>query len=108
MSQQSITINLPSTHYYLQIVPTISMTVINNRQYKIFGIANGQRLNPMPLQPGQNADQRRPLFEARLSPGVNRIEVEVIAGPPRGAPKLTPGQDVELERITIFANLLKS
>lgn len=41
-------------------------------------------------------------------PGVNRIEVEMIAGPPRGAPKTGPGQDIELEKITVFVNLLRA
>lgn len=41
-------------------------------------------------------------------PGVNRIEVEMIAGPPRGAPKTAPGQDIELEKITVFVNLLRA
>lgn len=41
-------------------------------------------------------------------PGVNRIEVEMIAGSPRGAPKTGPGQDIELEKITVFVNLLRS
>lgn len=41
-------------------------------------------------------------------PGVNRIEVEMIAGPARGAPKTGPGQDVELEKMTVFVNLLRA
>ena len=61
----------------------------------------------MPLVPGHPVDQRRPLFEARLLPGVNRIELELIAALPKGASKTASGQDVELEKITVFANLLK-
>ena len=41
-------------------------------------------------------------------PGLNRIEVEMIAGPPRGVPKVGAGQDIELEKITVFVNILRS
>ena len=105
-SQQSITISLPATHYYLRIVPTIAHN-LNHRQSKLFVTANLQRLNPIPQRP-EEADPRRPLYETRVSPGVNRIEVEMIAGPPRGAPKLGLGQEVELEKITVFANVLRA
>lgn len=106
MAQQSITINLPHSHYYIQIKPTIAPALLD-RQYRLFVTAGTQRLHSMPLVPGHSVDQRRPLFEARLHPGVNRIELELIAALPKGAGKATNGQDVELEKITVFANLLK-
>ncbi|KAI9744397.1 MAG: hypothetical protein M1818_001926 [Claussenomyces sp. TS43310] len=107
MAQQSITINLPATHYYLQIKPTIAAPLLE-RQHKLFVTAGTQRLHGMPTIPGQAVDPRHPLFEARLLPGVNRIEVELIAALPKGAQKPANGQDVELEKITVFANLLRS
>jgi hypothetical protein len=106
MAQQSFTINLPHTHYYLQIKPTISPSILN-RQYKLFVTSGSQRLHAMPLLPGHQLEQQRPLFEARLLPGVNRIELELIAALPKGTSKTANGQDVELEKITVFANLLK-
>lgn len=107
MAQQSITINLPHTHYYLQIKPTIAPQLLE-RQHKLFVTSGTQRLHAMPNLPGQSVDPRHPLFEARLLPGVNRIEVELIAAVPKGAAKAINGQDVELEKITVFANLLRS
>lgn len=107
MTQQSITINLPATHYYLQIKPTISPALFE-RQHKLFVTSGSQRLHAMPTIPGHSVDSRHPLFEARLLPGVNRIEVELIAALPKGAAKLANGQDVELEKITVFANVMKS
>lgn len=107
MAQQSITINLPSTHYYLQIKPTIAPSLLE-RQHKLFVTSGTQRLHAMPLIPGHPVDPRHPLFEARLLPGVNRIEVELIAALPKGAAKPLGGQDVELEKITVFANLLRA
>ena len=55
----------------------------------------------------EDNDPRRPLYDFRVMPGVNRIEVEVIAGPLRGAPKIGTGQDVELERVTMFVNVFR-
>lgn len=107
MAQQSITINLPHTHYYLQIKPTIALPLLE-RQHKLFVTSGTTRLHAMPAIPGHNVDPRHPLFEARLLPGVNRIEVELIAALPKGAPKPANGSDVELEKITVFANLLRN
>lgn len=107
MAQQSITINLPSTHYYLQIKPAIAASLLE-RQFKLFVTCGTIRLPAMPTIPGHSVDQRHPLFEARLLPGVNRIEVELIAAVPKGAAKPVSGQEVELEKITIFANLMRS
>lgn len=60
----------------------------------------------MPQRP-EETDPKRPLYEARVIPGVNRIEVEVVAGPPRGAHKVGSGQEIEIEKTTVFANILK-
>lgn len=104
-SQQSVTITLPKTHYFLRITPTIA-TSLTHRPHRIFVTVGTVRLNPMP-QRLEETDQRRPLYEARVVPGVNRIEVEVVAGPPRGAPKVGSGQEIEIEKTTVFANVLK-
>ena len=104
---QSITVNLPSTHYYLQIKPTIAAALLE-RQYKLFVTSGTQRLHAMPTIPGHSVDPRHPLFEARLLPGVNRIEIELIAALAKDAPRPPNGQDVELEKITVFANLMRA
>jgi len=69
-------------------------------------VTSVSRLHAIPTIPGHPVDQRHPLFEARLHPGVNRIEVELIAALPKGAKPLN-GQDFELEKFTIFVNLAK-
>ena len=53
-------------------------------------------------------DARRPVYETRVVPGVNSLEVEVIAGPPRGAPKIGSGQEIEYEKFTVFIHLQKA
>ena len=106
LSQQSVTITLPATHFCLEITPTITANLAH-RQSKIFvTVNNSQRLHPRPMK-AEDMDSRRPLYDARVIPGVNRIDVEMIAGPPRGTPKVGTGQDIELEKITIFLNLLR-
>lgn len=73
----------------------------------------------------QNA-QKGPLYEVRLvTPGLNRIEVEILAaaevgrakaaaaaatanGTAGGAGMKGASADVEFEKITVFANLLRS
>lgn len=106
MSQQSVTINLPSTHYYIQVSPIVARHVVN-RQHKLFLTVNGQRLQSMPKIQGGVMDRESQVFVARLIPGVNRIELEIIAALPKGAVKGVNGSDVELEKFNIFANLLK-
>ena len=104
-TQQSVTFNLPKTHYCLQVTPTLASNLAY-RQSKVFVTVNNQRLSPTPMKP-EDADPRRPLYDFRVVPGVNRIEIEVIAGPPRGAPKIGVGQDIEIERVTMFVNVFR-
>ncbi|PQE22754.1 bromodomain containing protein [Rutstroemia sp. NJR-2017a BVV2] len=107
MAHQSITINLPSTHYYLLVKPTIAESLLE-RQYKLFVSAGMTRLHALPVIPGHGVDPRHPLFEARLFPGVNKIEIELIAALPKGVAKLPGGSEVEIEKITVFANLMRN
>lgn len=105
MTHQSVTISLPSTHYYIQLIPTVAPHVVT-RQHKLFLTVNGTRLHAVPKQQGGGAiDKDQQAFITRLNPGVNRIEVEVIVALPKGATKATES-DVELEKISVFANLL--
>ncbi|MCJ1468954.1 hypothetical protein MMC07_007584 [Pseudocyphellaria aurata] len=105
-SQQSVTINIPKTHHYLRVVPTIASHAMQ-RPNKIFVTVGTQRLSSMP-QRAEDTDPRKPLYEARVVPGVNRIEVEMIAGTPRGTPKGGSGQEIELEKVTVFVHVAKN
>ncbi|KAL9599686.1 MAG: hypothetical protein Q9219_003674 [cf. Caloplaca sp. 3 TL-2023] len=104
-TQQSITISLPSSHYYLQLTPTLAPSVMQ-RPYKTFVTVNNSRIIPNPQRP-EESDARRPLYEHRVIPGINRIEVEIVAGTPRGAPKVGTGPELEVEKVTILAHLVK-
>ncbi|KAL9101567.1 MAG: hypothetical protein Q9163_003196 [Psora crenata] len=100
-TQQSVTVTLPNTHSYLRIALTLSSSLMQ-RPSKTFVTCNNRRQQALPQR---ELDQIRPLYEYVLSPGVNTIDVEVIAGLPRGAPKTDAGSDVEIEKITTFLYL---
>ncbi|KAL6715987.1 hypothetical protein ACLMJK_006949 [Lecanora helva] len=106
-TQQSITITIPHTHYYLSITPTFSTSLLHRPSKTIVNCNNqsDSRLQPIP-QKGE-PDLRRPVYETRVHPGVNAIDVEVIAGPPRGAPKVGSGQEIDFEKFTVYVNLRK-
>lgn len=104
-TQQSATINLPSTHFFLRLCPTLAPS-LTQRPSKVFVTAGMQRLNQVPQRP-EETDLRKPLYETRILPGVNRIEIEIVAGLSRGAPKTGTGPDLEIEKIILFANLAK-
>ncbi|TQS39378.1 hypothetical protein Golomagni_00095 [Golovinomyces magnicellulatus] len=104
LTQQSVTINLPATHYYLQIKPSIASAMMQ-RQHKLFVTAGATRLHAMPTIPGHPVEPKNPLFEARLHPGVNRIEIEIIAAFLKNA---TTASEVEMEKFCIFVNLMRA
>ncbi|KAI4834231.1 Bromodomain-containing protein [Aureobasidium sp. EXF-8845] len=100
-TQQSLTMTIPSAHYYVSIIPNISQRLLIQRQYKLFVTVNGARLmgTTRDFMVGGVAD-RKQVYDTALSPGVNRIEVEVVAVSGRtGA--------LEVEKLMVFANLLK-
>ena len=103
-TQQSVTITLPSRHALLRIQPNLSSSLMQ-RPSKTLVTCNNRRQQPLAQR---DLDQIRPIYEHVLSPGVNTIEVEVIAGLPRGAPKTGSGSDIEIEKITIFVHLQSS
>ena len=106
-TQHSVTISVPFSHYFLQITPTVSSSLLHRPSKTMVTCSNPspQRLQQVPQKEG---DPRRPLYETRVTPGVNVIDVEVIAGPPRGAPKIGSGQEIDFEKITIFVHLQRS
>jgi len=72
-----------------------------HRPSKTFVTCNHHRQQALPQR---DLDQMRPLYEHALTPGINTIEVEVIAGLPRGAPKTGSGPEVEIEKIALFVH----
>lgn len=102
LTQQSITINLPSDHYYLRIIPTFAPSALS-RPHKYIVNLGFQKIKESKDESGQI------VYDTRILPGVNKIEVDMIVGVARGVPKVSAtGEDLhEFERTTIFAHLMK-
>lgn len=66
-----------------------------------------QRLEATPQRPEEN-DTAKPIYEVRLMEGVNRVEIEMVAGPPRGGPKNGIGQGIDKEKFSAFIKVAKS
>lgn len=75
-----------------------------HRPSKTFVTCSNRRQQALPQE---TLDQSHPVYETRLQPGMNTIEVEVIAGLPRGAPKTGSGPEIELEKITVYVHWLQ-
>ncbi|KAI9713764.1 MAG: hypothetical protein M1828_001358 [Chrysothrix sp. TS-e1954] len=111
LSQQSITISMPSTHTTLELEPHLSSSLAipsntDGRPYKLFVACNGKVITPARQRSGDGTtdsthDANRLRFEIPLAPGMNRIEVEIVTD------SKPPGHGLELERCSIFANLTR-
>ncbi|KAJ5675872.1 hypothetical protein N7462_008769 [Penicillium macrosclerotiorum] len=100
VSQQTITINLPATHNLVTVRPTISAGT-SQRHVKLVALMGMQQLHP-------TSDPSTLAFDIQLHPGTTKLDLEAIAGPPRGVPKTGfPGSDIDYERTTVFFNLLR-
>ncbi|KAK4550171.1 hypothetical protein LTR36_003138 [Oleoguttula mirabilis] len=102
LAQQSTTITLPPTHYFLQIAPTISKQLSMGRPYKMFVTLNGTRLNQRDTQFHVETGKRTHVYEGSLAQGVNRIEVEVAA-----QKEGNDGKGLDVEKVTVYANLMR-
>lgn len=91
---------LPSSHYFLQISPTISKGLSFGRPYKMFVTVNNIRLTQRDTL--QDGFLRTHVYETSLAQGVNRIEIEVVAS------KDQAKEGLDVEKVTVFANLLRA
>jgi hypothetical protein len=103
--QQSITINLPSTHNYLLVRPTTTEET-PQRHIKLVASVGTQKI-PLPVHTGL-PESTSPVYELRLNRGVTRVDLEIIAGPSRTVSRSgPPGSEIEYERLTIFFHLMR-
>ncbi|KAF2281207.1 Bromodomain-containing protein [Westerdykella ornata] len=115
---QSVTLNLPPSHSHLQIVPYLPVA-LDGRPYRTFYIVNGKQYSETPRMlaaPAVNGaptsyeggkKKGEPLYDAKLLPGVNRIEIEVIAEKKGKVDSKDPKDQVEIEKCLIFVNLMR-
>ncbi|OAA55226.1 bromodomain protein [Niveomyces insectorum RCEF 264] len=111
LTQRSITLNIPHGQWRQHLLVTMTPSIQQQqRPFKMFVIANGATLGqsaPLPNVPATDpAEIGAKLYEVNLHPGVNVIQVQLIVGPGKDQ-KLPNGADAELERVTIFANMMK-
>lgn len=111
LAQQSTTITLPNSHYFLQICPTISKPLSMGRPYKLFVTLNGVRLNQRDTVFDAETGRRTHMYEGSLMQGVNRVEVEVAASRVVGSGEGVAGKEregLDVEKVTVFANLMRA
>ncbi|KAK7545686.1 Bromodomain-containing protein [Phyllosticta citricarpa] len=103
LAQQSVTISLPGSHTSIQIQPHVPVA-LTQRPWRIFVTVNNTRINQV-TNLETRGEKGRPVYEARMQPGVNRVDIEVIAATgSAGKPK---SEGVEIEKCTIFVNLMR-
>lgn len=103
LTHQSLTITLPSSHYYLQITPEVSKSLALGRPYKMFVSINGTRQVQRDTEMADEG-RRKHVYDGTLAPGVNRIEVEVVS---TGSEMNGKTAGLEVEKVTVFANLMR-
>ncbi|ORY00242.1 Bromodomain-containing protein [Clohesyomyces aquaticus] len=124
-TNHSVTVTVGPTHSFLQVVPHIPIA-LTSRLYRLFVTVNGNKayeVNRNPVTAGINGNmistgfeggkkKGEPLFEAKLVPGVNRIEVEAIAEKDKKSTgkenaKVDAKDQVEIEKCTVFVHLMR-
>ena len=122
-TSQSVTISLPPAHSYLHVVPYLPVA-FDGRPWRSFYTLNGKQYyesQRLPVTAGINGSSStptfeggkkkgEPLYEAKLVPGVNRIEVEVIAEKKeKGKIESKDLKEVvDIEKCTVFVNLMRA
>jgi hypothetical protein len=103
-----VTINLPSVHHVLAVIPTVVSSSLQ-RQTQLTVTVGMQKLAPASA-PMRVMNSTKPMYEVRLAMGITKIEIEMIAGPARGIPKssLSQGHEIDYERLTVYINLLRT
>jgi hypothetical protein len=99
-TQTSSYIYLPSSHFYLRLVPETTAELKNRRSYKVCVSANWQTVLPSSSSP--------PAYDFRLQPGENTIVVDVIADLKAGERKeyAPPQMQFDFERIQLVVVLV--
>ncbi len=116
LTQRSVTLNIPPGQWRQQLIVSLNPAIQQQqRPFKMFVISNGATLGqsvptpppaatPGSVPPANSAEGK--LYDINLHPGVNVIQVQLIVGLGKDQ-KLPNGSDAELEKLTIFANLMK-
>ncbi|KAL1960755.1 hypothetical protein VTO42DRAFT_6585 [Malbranchea cinnamomea] len=107
---QTVTINLPSSHHVISILTTAAASSLQ-RQTGLSVSVEKEKVNPnSPQSPVPNTDAFLQRYDVRLGTGITRIDVDMVAAPGRGLAHLSflRGPGVQCERVTIFANVMRT
>ena len=97
---------LSSQQSFVKIEPVLSAQT-RVRPHRVFVVANGQRLPETGRgRPDMQANAES-CFETKLGAGVTRIDVEAVAMAASKAGVKGTGEQLEIEKITVFAHVLK-
>lgn len=103
--EPSFAFHLHAEQYSIQIKPTLAPSLID-RHHKLFVVVDTVTVLPaLPIIPGHPVDPLHPLFELRLHPGGNRIDLEITAFLPPGS-RSPGGPDFLMERWNLNAFLM--
>jgi hypothetical protein len=121
-TEHSVTLMVAPMHSYLQITPQVPIALAGG-EYRLFVSVNGNKaleVNRVPVTAGINGSspgpgyengkkKGEPVFEAKLGGGVNRIEVEIVAGKDhKGAPETNNVKDlIDVEKCTIYLHFMR-
>lgn len=105
-TQISKIVTFPAQNNIIQIEPNLASSIYL-RPYRLFVTVNGQRIAQKKLLTANMLEYNRPLFEAKLNYGVNPIEVEVVAAVVAKAGSKNVTEQLEVEKMTIFAHVLR-
>ena len=126
MSQQSVTTTVSHSHNFFrlepELLPDFKPTLTSSvpaRPHKLFVTLNGARVpmregipNPNTMQNGNVNPAKStsgPKYDLKLTPGVNRLEVECVTTAASGRnPEMKNNNALEMEKVSIFLHLLRS
>jgi len=112
VAQQSVTVNIPANQWSQQIMVAMHPSLEGQqRAYKLFVIVNGATLGDRGTfvpPPGDHVqvDPKVKRYDAQLHHGMNTIQIQIIAALPHDQ-RDPSGPEVEIEKITVFANMTR-
>ncbi|ROT39988.1 hypothetical protein SODALDRAFT_143034 [Sodiomyces alkalinus F11] len=107
--RQCVAMHMPPNHVRIQIIVNVLASLRQQqRHYKLWVAINKQLLAPQAPMPGQAFPPNTLVFDAQLqAASVNLIEVEIVAGLPKGQRALN-GADYEVEQFSVLANVVRN
>ncbi|KAL1982309.1 hypothetical protein VTN96DRAFT_1467 [Rasamsonia emersonii] len=102
--QESLVINLPASHNFVSLRLQVAAST-PQRQTKLVALIGTHNIHVAP-QPNSSATE--PVYDVRLTPGVTKVDFQMVAVHSRNSSNFGPFEvEKEYERLTLFFNLLR-